>query len=220
MPDTLLEKLASDEQAPERGYAIAAGVVKNNIDLIGEGRVQVRIPARPSFEPWARLPSIGGSSGRGFAWIPAVNDEVLVAFASDDLSSAFVLGGLWSTTNRPPIVLPTDALTKRVLRTGMTSAVGHEVEFDDALQSITITTSTKQKIVMTPDKIELSNIAGTVDLKLDNLTQTVSITAAKKIDLKAPQIGITGATVDIRGGKVSINSTGPCTVQGVPIKLN
>src|SRR5690242_9901986 len=109
MGSSLLEEMAADrERKGDPQYAVAAGVVTNNIDLLGEGRVQVRIPTRPSFEPWARLATIGAADGCGFMWVPAVNDEVLVAFASDDLSSAFVLGGLWSTTNRPPLTLPTE----------------------------------------------------------------------------------------------------------------
>ena len=44
-----------------------------------EGRVQVRIPSIPAMEPWARVPSLGGGSGRGFVWIPQIDDEVLVA---------------------------------------------------------------------------------------------------------------------------------------------
>jgi phage baseplate assembly protein V len=221
MADSLLEKIAADrDDRGERGFAIEPGVVKNNVDLLSEGRVQVRIPARPSFEPWARLASVGGADGRGFFWVPAIDDEVLVAFASDDLSSAVILGGLYSTSNHPPLSSPVDALAKKVIRTGATSAVGHELEFDDVEQSVTLTTSTKQKIVVTPDKIELTNLAGTVDVKLDNTSQTVSIVAAMKIELKAQQISMTGSTVEISGGKVTINSAGPCTVQGQPIALN
>jgi len=218
---SLLEEMATDrERTSDRGFAIEPGIVKNNIDLLAEGRVQVRIPTRPSFEPWARIAAIGAADGCGFMWVPQVDDEVLVAFASDDLSSAFVIAGLWSTTNRPPLTLPTDTLSKKVIRTGLTSAVGHEVEFDDVKQSVTITTSTKQKIALTPEKIELTNLAGSVDVKLDNLSQTISIVALSKIELKATQISLTVSTVDITGGKVTIQSAGPCTVQGLPIKLN
>src|SRR5436305_14679342 len=168
MPDALIDGLADSASQPRRpGLSIAPGIVKNNLDLIAEGRIQVKVPSRPSFEPWARLPSLGGASGRGWLWVPQIDDEVLVAFADDDLSSAFVLGGLWSTVKKPPLSLPTDFLTKPVMNTGLTEALGHQLEFDDAQQSITITTSTKQKITLDPTKIELTNMAATVTLKLD-----------------------------------------------------
>ncbi len=221
MADALLDKLSDSETGqPTGGFAIAPGVVTNNIDGIGEGRVQVKIPARPSFEPWARLPSIGGSSGRGFMWVPQINDEVLVAFADNDTSSAYILGGLWSSLNSPPISLPDDTLTKRVIKTGLTEALGHKIEFDDAEQSITITTSTDQKISMDPQTIQLTNLAGTVSITLDNDEQKISLTAVNKIELSALEISMTATTIDMSGTKVSITSAGPCTVQGLPIQLN
>jgi uncharacterized protein involved in type VI secretion and phage assembly len=221
MPDALLDKLSDSETGQATGgFAIAPGVVTNNIDAIGEGRVQVKIPARPSFEPWARLPSIGGSSGRGFMWVPQIGDEVLVAFADNDTSSAYILGGLWSSLNSPPISLPDDTLTKRVIKTGLTEALGHKIEFDDAEQSITITTSTDQKISMDPQTIQLTNLAGTVSITLDNDEQKISLTAVNKIELSALEISMTATTIDMSGTKVSITSAGPCTVQGLPIQLN
>src|SRR5580700_921014 len=103
MPEALIDNLTNPETGQHTsGFAIAPGVVTNNIDLIGQGRVQVKIPTRPSFEPWARLPSVGGSGGRGFMWVPQIGDEVLVAFADNDTSSAYILGGLWSILNLPP----------------------------------------------------------------------------------------------------------------------
>src|SRR5689334_24403051 len=102
MSDALLDSLAQSETGRESaGFAIAPAIVTNNLDFLSLGRVQVRIPSRPSFEPWARLLGVGGSSSRGFLWTPQIDDEVLVAFAENDLGSVYVLGGLWSLMNRP-----------------------------------------------------------------------------------------------------------------------
>ena len=187
---------------------------------MSEGRVQVRIPSIPGMEPWARLPSLGGGSGRGFVWMPQIDDEVLVAFAQNDASAAYVLGGLWSTADRPPLTLPSDFLAKRVIKTGLAGGLGHEVEFDDALQSITITSSTKQKITIDPLQIKLENTAGTLSIAMDNTSQTITVQAAVKIEIKALQISLEGTQVDIKGAMVNIQSSGPCSVQGLPIKLN
>ena len=217
----VIDHLARSGKNGNRGsFAIAPGSVKNNIDLIAEGRVQVRIPSRPAFEPWARLPTLGGSASRGFLWIPQMNDEVLVAFAEDDVSSAYVLGGLWSTMKRPPATLLNDFVTKKIIRTGLTEALGHEIELDDLQQSVSITTSTKQKITLDPSKIEMTNLAGTVSITLDNLTQTVSINAANKIAFDALTIELTAEKIDMVAADVSISALGPCTVLGTPIKLN
>lgn len=221
MEDALFERL--DKLGPDSlpdGFAIAPGIVTNNLDLISEGRVQVRIPSIPAMEPWARVPALGGGSGRGFVWIPQIDDEVLVAFAQNDASAAYVLGGLWSTADRPPLTLQTDFLTKRVIKTGLAGGLGHEVEFDDALQAITITSSTKQKVTIDPLQIKIANTAGTLSIALDNTSQTVTIQSALKIELKATQISIEGVQVEIKGALVNIQSSGPCSVQGLPIKLN
>jgi uncharacterized protein involved in type VI secretion and phage assembly len=221
MADELVNNMAQSKTGRAGGgFAVAPGVVKNNVDLIGEGRVQVRIPSRPAFEPWARIHALGGSGSRGFLWIPQMNDEVLVAFAENDLSSAYVLGGLWSTVNRPPASLPSDFLTKRLIKTGLTEALGHQIEMDDALQSISITTSTNQKITLDPTKIELTNLAGSVSIKLDNETQSVTITALNKIALDAATIEMTTQKFDLLASDISITSFGPCSLTGLPIKLN
>lgn len=219
MAEALLDNLVSPSEAAHR-FAIAPGIVKNNLDFLGLGRVQVGIPSRPEFEPWARLCALGASGSRGFQWVPQIDDEVLVAFAENDLGSAFILGGLWSMMNRPPLSLPTDVLIKKVLKTGATAALGHEIEFDDALQSISIKTSTSQKITLDPKAIELTNLAGTVTITLDNVTQAVKISAVNKISLEALQIELKGAKIDMSAANVSITSTGPCSVTGLPIKLN
>jgi uncharacterized protein involved in type VI secretion and phage assembly len=210
---------ADDDRQPE-GFAIAAGMVTNNLDGLGLGRVQVRVPIIPAFEPWCRIAAIGGASGRGFAWVPHIGDEVLVAFSQHDQRDAYVIGGLWSTLDRPPITAPPDFITRRVIKTGATSGVGHEVEFDDALQSIKITTSTKQKITIDPNTIELANTAGTLTIKMDNEGQTISISAALKIEMKATQISIQGTKIDLKGTTINVQAGGPCVVKGLPVKIN
>ncbi len=221
MDDSLFARLdVLGNQPATQGFAIAAAVVTNNIDLLGEGRVQVRVPALPDMEPWCRLAAIGAGSSRGFVWLPQIDDEVLIAFAQNDPSAAYLLGGLWSTIDRPPLTLPPDFLAKRVIKTGLAGGLGHEVEFDDALQSITITSSTKQKVTIDPLKIKLENTAGTLSIALDNTTQTITVQAAAKIEMKALQISLEGTKVDIKGAMVNIQSSGPCVVQGLPIKLN
>ena len=84
MSEALLDNLAqSKARSGNRGFAIAPGVVTNNLDFLGQGRVKVKILSRESFEPWARVSSVGASSSRGFVWIPQVDDEVLVAFSEN-----------------------------------------------------------------------------------------------------------------------------------------
>jgi uncharacterized protein involved in type VI secretion and phage assembly len=218
----VLEQMAANSAPPAqgRGYSIAPGVVINNLDIMGEGMVQVKIPSAPGIQPWARIVGLGGGMMRGFLWAPQINDEVLVAFNANDERDAYLLGGLWNTIDRPPLSIATDFLTKRVLKTGVAPGVGHEIEFDDALQSITITSSTFQKIKIDPLQIQISNLAGTVSVTLDNKTQGVSIVGAQEISLQSTQISIQAVKFELKAAEVNITSAGPCNVLGLPIKLN
>ncbi|HSE38213.1 MAG TPA: phage baseplate assembly protein V [Blastocatellia bacterium] len=224
MANEFMEWVAGAETEGKRkkgvGYSITPGIVTNNCDLLAEGRVLVRIPSLPAIDVFARLSAAGAGSSRGFLWVPEVDDEVLVAFNQEDERDAFLLGGLWSTIERPPLLAPPEFVLKRVIKTGKTGGLGHEVEFDDALQSITITSSTKQKITIDPLTIELKNTAGTLSIKMDNTSQTISITAAAKLELKAPQIKIEGVNVEIKGATINVQAATACQIQGLPVKIN
>lgn len=211
---------ARDDVGGKPAVSIAAGIVTNNLDLPMEGKILVRIPSIDQ-EVWARLTAPGAGSGSGLFYVPRVDDEVLIAMAHDDPRDAFLLGGLWNVRDRIPVSDPVTALTTRILRSGVTAGTGHQIELDDLLQSITITTSTDQKITMDPTKIELTNLAGSVTIKLDNASQSVSITAAASIKLEAPQISLKGATVEINGAATTdIKSAGVCTVAAPLVKIN
>src|SRR6202035_5532025 len=101
----------SGTEKEQGGYGIAPATVTGNFNVFSEGRVQVHIPAYPDVDPWARVVGIGGGSGRGFLWIPQIDDEVLVVLNKTDHRASFVTGGLWTPLNPPPATIPTDFLT-------------------------------------------------------------------------------------------------------------
>lgn len=217
----------SGTQKEEAGFGIAPGVVTGNFNVFSEGRVQVHIPAFPDLDPWARVIGVGGGSGRGFLWIPQINDEVLVAFNKNDHRDAFVIGGLWSTLNRPPATIPTDFMTKRIIQTGlMDSPIGHTVEFDDALQSVKITTSTQQQITLDPTKIEISTTEGLLKISLNMASAPPGIeiqATTGDITLSAPlgTISLDGMNVKIQGEvSTEVSSTGDVSVKGTLVTLN
>jgi phage baseplate assembly protein gpV len=225
MASSFVEQLANTGAQPAHGYSIAPGVVMDNLSLLLDGAVQVRIPSVPSFQPWARMVSVGGGSSRGFMWLPQLNDEVLVAFNENDDRDAFILGGLWNTIDRPPTSIPTDFMTKRLLKTGLAGGLGHSVEFDDALQSITITSSTKQTITIDPKKIAISTVGGALSVTLDlGPPPAITIQAtAGNISLSAPlgKISLQGLAVEvISNTTLDLKGTGPCTIAGLPVKIN
>jgi uncharacterized protein involved in type VI secretion and phage assembly len=226
MPITLYESGAdAKKKKPKLATSILEGVVVNNCDPAGQSKVLVRIPSLNQ-EVWARMSSPGAGSDAGLFYTPRPDDEVLVAFSGSELGSAYILGGLWNTQDSPPISKnPVDVMTKRVIKTGVAGGIGHEIEFDDGVgQSITITTSTKQKIKLDKEKIEISTTGGTVSVTLDLLKQTVSIQAAN-IEIggsKTAQIKLAAKKIDIGGSDtVTTNIKGAqVVIQGTQVRIN
>jgi uncharacterized protein involved in type VI secretion and phage assembly len=209
------------EQKKPTGTTIQTGTVINNCDLIAQGKVLVRIPALDQ-EVWARLSAPGGGSGAGFLYVPRADDEVLVAMVHENPENSFILGGLWGTQDSPPVSTP-EATTKRVLKTGLTSGVGHEVEFDDAQQSISIISTTKQKIVIDPQSIELTNTAGTLKITLDNKSQTITIKGVNVTVEADATLTLKGRKVELKSepGPLDISSSTVCSISGTTaVKIN
>jgi uncharacterized protein involved in type VI secretion and phage assembly len=215
---------AEPEREPEAGPNIVSGIVVNNCEGFPQGLILVRIPSLDQ-EVWARLTSIGAGANAGFLYTPRVGDEVVVAMSTGGLDNAYVLGGLWSTRDSPPLAEPRnafDAQTKRVIRTGLTPQWGHVIEFDDARQSITIVSSTEQKITIDPTTIELTNAAGSLTIALDNESQTIRIEGVNVSVEAAAKLTLKGRRVEIRSEPLplSITSTSACSIKGTPINLN
>jgi uncharacterized protein involved in type VI secretion and phage assembly len=216
MPLTLFDSAGERrrDKKPETGN-VYTGVVIDNCDLAMQGKVRVRIPSL-GLEVWARITTPGGSARGGFYSVPRPDAEVLVVFANDNPEDAFLLGGLYNTMDMPPIDQPLEMQTRRVLRTGVTQAVGHEVDFDDALQSVKITTSTKQQITLNPDKIEIQTTGGMITITLDLKQLAVQITAPNSIELSAGvSIKLSAPFIDV--GDVKTTMT---TVKGKQVMIN
>jgi len=219
MPYTLYDSAAA-EKKQAKGLlptSIAPGTVKNNCDLIRQGKVLVRIPSLDQ-EVWARLTATGAGKGTGHFHTPNVDDEVLVALVHSDPVDAYIIGGMWSTKVEPPVdPIPTDVVSKRIIRTGLNDKVGHQIEFDDLLQSITITSSppaAEQKIKMDPTGISLENKTGTVKISMSNATQMITVEAVTGIQLKSKGL------IKIEGSMITMEATGPCVISGKPVKIN
>jgi uncharacterized protein involved in type VI secretion and phage assembly len=229
MPGPTVEQGAEEGRGQRPSPSIHTGIVVNNCDLLGQGKVLVRIPALDQ-EVWARLSAIGAGPNTGFFHAPNPDDEVLVALDQSSPAQAYVVGGLWSTLDTPPVSAPGTNLFKRKFRTGLPKVpLGHEIEFDDAEQSITVTTSTKQKIVMDPEKIQVSTTGGTLSITLNLAEQSISIQGVLKIDLSAEgEINLSAAKVsiegtvqtEIKGGMVSVNGDALTEIKGTLVTIN
>jgi phage baseplate assembly protein gpV len=217
MSEGLVESAARGEE-PEHGkvYGVALAMVIDNVDLTGEARVQLHLPWLPGFDPWARVAVPQAGLARGTFFIPQIGDEVVVAFNGGDVRDPLVIGSVWSMIDRPPALLPTDAINKRLIRTPF----GQELEFDELLQSVTIKNTTFQTLTLDPLAIEVATTGGLASVRLGT-DGSVSITAATRIELKAPSISIEGGVVEIKSaGAATTTAGGTYTVQAPLVTIN
>ncbi|HUS09303.1 MAG TPA: phage baseplate assembly protein V [Pyrinomonadaceae bacterium] len=220
MPFTLYDSSPKkDEKKSDRlETSILEGTVINNCNPKNQGKVLVRIPSLGQ-EIWARLsgPGAGPDSGLFHAYNP--DSEVLIGFSNNSVASAFILSGLWNTRDSPPVKPGLkDVPTKRVMKTGLKEGFGHTLEFDDGIeQSVTILTSTKQKILLNKEKIEISTTGDTVKVILDLKTQTVSIDAPQ---IKVGSDKTLSLTLNAKSISIGSATTVSTTVQGKMVNIN
>ncbi|MGC1297585.1 MAG: VgrG-related protein [Alloacidobacterium sp.] len=207
---TLFSALRGDAtERPVNTSALAIGIVTDNNDPQGWGRVKVKFPwlSAEHTSDWARVIAIGGGAQRGIQFLPEVNDEVLVGFEMGDVHHAYVLGGLWNGKDKPPIDASAAVKGGNVQQRMLCSRRGHTILFDDSTSGggITIEDKGGNRIQWNArDKKIVLQSKGDMDISADgNLT----LKATGQI-----QIGGNGATLD--GGASTV------TVTGTLIKLN
>lgn len=210
-----IQGIGDAAEPPEKKvFGVTVCTVLNNIDCTGQARVQLMLPWLPGYTPWARLSNMMAGMGRGSFFVPMIGDEVLVAFNHGDVREPYVLGTLWNTMDRPPSLSPTDAINKRKIRTPL----GHELDFDEATQSVTLSSNTFSTVTLDPTRAEISTPTAKVSI---GKAGDVTITATTKLTLEAPVIEIKGGTVSVKStGAMLVKADGLCAVQGKPVAIN
>jgi phage baseplate assembly protein V len=212
----LMDVALRDVSGDVRFYGVAVAEVVGNLDQMGLGRVQLRLPWLPGYQPWARVAVLSAGSNRGSYFIPQTGDEVLVAFNHGDVREPFVVGSLWNGQDQPPRTGTNDPVSARVIRT----PAGHEIELDDTEQSISIVSATGQTISIDAQKIELS--AGSGAAKLTLTTAGEVTIEGTTIQLKATgTLQIKGTTLDLSAdANATLKGGGVCTIQGSLVQIN
>jgi phage baseplate assembly protein V len=209
---------ANTKEEP-RFQGIAIAQVVNNVDVKGLARVQIRLPwLAGGTLVWARVAAPMAGLNHGTYFMPLPGTEVVVAFNSGDTGDPIIIGSLWNSLDRPPALLPNDPTTKRVIRTPL----GHEIEFNEATQSISITTNLQQQIVLDPSGIRMTTAGpgGGTTTTMDT-AGNVSIAATTSISLNAPTINIQGSTVNVTGTSgANINGGGQCSIKAGMVHIN
>jgi uncharacterized protein involved in type VI secretion and phage assembly len=207
--DALLER---DNTARITGVVV--GVVTNNQDPDGLGRVKVKFPwlsdADESY--WARIVSPMAGKERGLYCLPEVDDEVLVGFEHGDVRFPYVLGALWNGKDKPPADNSDGKNNVRLLK----SRSGHVIRLSDE--------NGKEKIEIV-DKSEKNSIV------FDTANNTITITADKDIILSAPQgtIKLDGQKIEAKssadakleaGAGLDVKASGTLNIKGATVNIN
>lgn len=128
----------SDEESDPDGQptinGAVIGIVQNNMDPKGMGRVQLWFPhlSDKNLSAWARVATLLAGGNDTTAWgsyfVPEQGDEVLVVFEQGDIDRPIVIGSLWNGRRLPPAdAVDREQNTRKVIKTRS----GHTIMFDD-----------------------------------------------------------------------------------------
>jgi phage protein D len=246
--NTLSQLLGSNHNS---GYGVVVGIVTNAKDPDGLARVKIKYPTiSDQLEShWARLVTPMAGSGRGFEFIPEVNDEVLVAFEYDDINRPYILGSLWNGKDKPPEASNEIASDGKVKKRIIHSRSGHTITLDDtdgdekisiidktgknlveidsannalevkAGKKVEIHTDDGHKIILDGSGINIE--AGSAkDLKLK--AQNIKIEAAMGVDMKAnTNMNIEGSKTAVKGkASMDLDGGAKLTAKGAMVMIN
>lgn len=205
--------LVEDRGRESKIYGVVIGIVTNNKDPEGHGRVKVKFPwlSNEDESNWARVVSPMAGDQIGLFFLPEVDDEVLVVFQHGDINMPYVLGSLWNGKDAPPEKNDDGKNNIRMIK----SRSGHIIKFDDTdgnekieiidkteKNVVTIDTKNNKVTLKSESDIEIAAPNGkvTINAKYLEVTSTAStkITASAGMDLKAStDMNIKGKTVNI-----------------------
>ena len=195
---------------------VLPGIVVDNVDPLGQGRVKVRInavfPPRHPGELWVRVATMMAGNGRGSWLMPDIDDEVLVACDAYDSNLAYVVGALWSDARTPPETMQPGNY-KKVLR----SRKGVEVAIDDqdGQESFVVRTPGGQKLTLRDgaNSVEVKDTNGN-SLRLDSSGITFKSSASVRVQ------DSNGNSLQLEASGVTVNAAGKVTVNASVVQVN
>lgn len=198
---------------------VVSAIVTNTEDPRNWGRVKVKFPwlSDEVESAWARVVSPGAGPEAGLFIIPAVDDEVMVAFAHGDFNQPFVLGGLWNGQNK---IVPEGANAgqdeKPLVRSWHSSSGHRLVMYDDSNKKIEIVTAGGHKAVFDDSnkKVEIVT-AGGHKVVLDDSGRKVSIESSGDMEVKAATNLKISANANI-----DVQASGQINIKGAMVNLN
>lgn len=222
-PNTLSHLLGGGnggEQESGLMRGVVTGLVTNLNDPDDLGRVKVKYAWLGEIESdWVRIAAPMAGAQRGFYYLPEVNDEVLVAFEHGDVHHPYIVGMLWSSTDKPPKPNSEATASGKVKERIFKSTSGHIVIFDDSsgAEKITIRDKTeKNEIIIDSAANSMTfNVEGDFTVVAKG---KVSITSTGDMTLESKANGTLKTASNLKaeaGANLNAEATGNATVKGV-----
>ena len=202
-----------EEQTSGQLLGVVVGVVTNNQDPDGMGRVKVKFPWLNDQDEshWARICSLMAGKGRGAYFLPEIDDEVLLAFEHGDRRCPYVLGALWNGKDTPPTTNSDGKNDVRLIQ----SRSGHVIRLNDADGKETIEIIDKNDNSITFDAVRNSlTIATKKDIMLSAPQGTITLDA-QTIEIKSS----TQATLQA-GSTIDVNANATMNIKGAMVNIN
>jgi len=174
-----------------KGYGgVVPGIVKSLDDPDGLGRIELIFPKTSESvrSGWARVAAALAGKDRGAFFMPEIDDEVLVAFEDGDFHCPYIVGFLWNGVD----TTPETTHKNRVIKT----PGGHQLRFED-------TDGAKKVIVRSNDdhEIEIDDAAQTITIKTKSGALSVTLNdSAQSIKLQGG-----GRILEMSGGMVQVS---------------
>ncbi|BAY15487.1 Rhs element Vgr protein [Anabaenopsis circularis NIES-21] len=218
----------SPQKHLQPGQTLLVGVVSNNNDPKGWGRVRVKFPTLTEEHEsnWARVVSVGAGIGRGFDCLPEINDEVLVAFEHGDIHRPYVIGGVWNGTDAPPEAVADTVVGGKVRLRTFKTRVGHKLQFVEEDKSTTKKGAYLQTVdghnlrMNDSEKFAELETTGGHKFRCDDSNKTISLTSTGDITVKSGTTG-TAKKISVNGGEIALTATQKITltVGGTSIEI-
>ena len=149
------------------------------------------------------------------AFLPEINDEVLVGFELGDVHHPYVLGGLWNGQDAPPGDMSKMIAGSKVEQRVIRSRTGHMITLDDSDGDggvriedrngnvVHLKTNGDELAVTTKGNVSVESKAN-MNVKTQG---NVTIEATGSLELKGMGVTIDGGggTVDVKGSVINLN---------------
>lgn len=195
---------------------VFVGVVSNNEDPEGLGRVRLSFPWRGADDEsyWARIAVPMAGNDRGTYFLPERDDEVLVAFENGDIRHPYVIGALWNGEDNPPEDNADGENDVRKIR----SRSGHEILMNDSDSEgkVEITTAGGHSVVLddaSGGSVSIEDSGGN-SIELDSSGGEITLSSTGTLKIEAPMLEFKA------DGNANIEASGVLTLKGALVQIN